>query len=72
MTKSLKLKIEIAFELDEEQLQDLFERYDIKYNKNRVNKLKKLMEEVFPDIQEALEEELENQLGEIISEEWEN
>lgn len=72
MTKSLKLKIEITFELDEEQLQDLFERNDIKFNKNRVNKLKKLMEEVFPDIQEALEEELENQLGEIITEEWEN
>lgn len=72
MTKSLKLKVEITFELDEEQLQDLFESNDIKFNKNRVAKLKKLMEDVFPDIQEALEEELENQLGEIISEEWEN
>lgn len=72
MTKSLKLKVEITFELDEEQLQDLFERFDVKFNKNRVKKLKQLMEEVFPDIQEALEEELENQLGEIINEEWEN
>jgi diketogulonate reductase-like aldo/keto reductase len=64
------LKFPMAFEFEEERIQDLFEANDIKFSKAKMNKLKKLFDEVYYDIQSAMEETLETHLDELIVEEW--
>lgn len=65
----LKLKIEVQFE--DEQIQEMFENYDIKYSKAKQTKLQKLLKEMLEENPDILEEFIEEQLGEIIQNEWE-
>lgn len=66
----LKFKFEIEF--DEERLADIFDAYEIKFTKSKITKLKKLIKEIEYDIHNALEEEFEVQITEIIRDEWED
>jgi hypothetical protein len=64
------LKVEVTFQLEDEQLMDLFESRDVKFSKSKVAKLKKLYLECQDDFQAQLEEAFEEILAEIIDEEW--
>lgn len=65
----LKLKIEV--QIEDEQIQEMFENYDIKYSKAKQTKLQKLLKEMLEENPDILEEFIEEQLGEIIQNEWE-
>lgn len=66
MTKEL----EVTIVLEDEQLESLLEDNDIKSTKAKINKLKKLFEEVKDDYLEQLEEAFLEALQEIAQEEW--
>jgi hypothetical protein len=65
------LKFSVTIELDEEQLQDLFENLEIKFSKAKITKLKKMISEVEPDLQEQLEATFEEFISDLITDEWE-
>lgn len=65
------LKFSVTIELDEEQLQDLFENLEIKFSKAKITKLKKMIAEVEPDLQEQLEATFEEFISDLITDEWE-
>lgn len=62
------LKLVLRFEFEEEQLMDILESYDIKPTKANVAKLKRDMKESDAEYQilEALESDVENEIGEWI------
>jgi hypothetical protein len=71
------LKLTITFEMDEEQLRDLFDSYDIKFTKAKITKLKKIIKEYLElngDDYFALElqSDFESVIGNIIQEEFES
>jgi hypothetical protein len=56
--------------LEMEQIEEAFEDQEVKFSKAKVNKLKKLLVEMEPDLKERLEEAFLEFIGEVISEEW--
>jgi protein associated with RNAse G/E len=62
------LKITVTFEMDEEQLRDLFENMDIKFTKTKGKQLQKELEYTSEDVQIALEESFEEIVTETIEE----
>lgn len=71
MAAATTLKVTLNLELDEERLRDIFEGYEIKFSKAKIKRLKEMIEEVYPDIVEAMEAALEEQISELITDEWE-
>lgn len=69
MAKPIELSVTVTFE--EDQIRDIFEGHDIKFSKAKVKRLKEMLEEVFYDVQAQLEESFEEQLAEMITDEWE-
>jgi hypothetical protein len=68
MAKPIELAVSVT--LDEERIQDLFEANDIKYSKAKANKLKKMLDEMYDDIQAVVEESFEEAIDSMIVEEW--
>jgi hypothetical protein len=69
------LKLVLRVELDEEQLMDILESYDVKPTKANLAKLKRDMKENDADYQmaENLSSDIENEIGEWISQmDWED
>lgn len=66
----MELKVNDVIILSQEQIEEAFEYQDIKFSKAKVNKLKKLLEEMDPDIRERLEEAFLEFIGEVIYDEW--
>jgi hypothetical protein len=65
------LKYSVELNLDQEQMEQIFEDLEIKFSKAKVNKLKKMMLETEPDLIELLEEALRGFLEDLITDEWE-
>lgn len=61
------LSLTIKFELDEEQLRDLFENHEIKFSKKKVKEIQACLEETHSDIQMTLEEQFEEIVAEAIT-----
>lgn len=59
------LKLTFTFEMDEEQLEEIFDSYDIKFTKAKVKKLQKEMDYSQDDVQVDMEERFQE-----IVEEW--
>ncbi len=59
------LKIKFEFELDEEQLREMFDDYEIKFTKTKAKELQKAMNFSSDDVQVEMEE----RFAEIV-EEW--
>jgi hypothetical protein len=59
------LKLKFTFEMDEEQLREIFDSYDIKFSKKKVKDLQAEMELSLDDVQV----EMEDRFAEIV-EEW--
>lgn len=63
------IKLEVF--LEDEQIEEVFERAEVRFSKAKLKKLKAIAEEQEIDIKEALEEALMEQLEEFVIEEWE-
>jgi restriction endonuclease Mrr len=61
----------VTVTIEDDSLLELLEEYDVKPSKAKVNKLKKLVDDVYPDAQEVMEDALREFLGDMIQEEWE-
>lgn len=59
------LKLTFTFEMDEEQLEEIFDSYDIKFTKAKAKKLQKEMDYSQDDVQVDMEERFQE-----IVEEW--
>jgi hypothetical protein len=59
------LKLTFTFEIDEEQLREMFDSYEIKFSKKKVKDLQKEMDYSLDDVQVDMEE----RFAEIV-EEW--
>jgi protein associated with RNAse G/E len=62
------IKISVTFEMDEEQLKDLFESHEIKFTKKKGKELQHELEYTSEDVQIALEESFEEVVSERIQE----
>jgi hypothetical protein len=60
------LKIKVEFTLDEDQLRDIFESYDIKFSKKKVAELKKEIKDMMDNSGDFFEEELQSDFEDII------
>ena len=65
------LKITMTFEMDEEQLREIFESYDIKFTKKKAKELQMEMEESVSNVQTDMEERFEEIVGEWIENQFE-
>jgi hypothetical protein len=63
------LKFKVTFELEEEQLRDLFEANDIKFTKKKAKEIQKAIDENF-DYIVVLEEAFSEMIDEIITQEF--
>ena len=61
------LKLTVTFELDEEQLRDIFENHEIKFSKKKVKEIQVALEEAQSDVQTNLEEQFEEIVAEIMT-----
>lgn len=62
------IKLEIV--LEEEQIKEVFENCEIKFSKAKLKKLKERLEYNEIDVKEVLEEALQEQLAELIEDEF--
>ena len=62
------IKLEIV--LEEEQIKEAFENCEIKFSKAKLKKLKERLEYNEIDVKEVLEEALQEQLEELIEDEF--
>ncbi len=70
--KEAKVKLTLTFEVDEEQLREIFENYEIKFTKKKVKELQDEMDYGLDNIQvdmeerflEVVEEWIQNQFDE--------
>jgi hypothetical protein len=67
-TKPIELTLSVS--LTEERIQDLFESNDIKFSTAKAKKLKKILDDVYSDIQDIVEQSFEEAIDELIVEEW--
>lgn len=65
------LKITMTFEMDEEQLKEIFDNYDIKFTKKKAKELQMEMEESVSNVQTDMEERFEEIVGEWIENQFE-
>ncbi|MBT2728411.1 hypothetical protein J7E63_15890 [Bacillus sp. ISL-75] len=56
--------------LDDDRIFEILENNDIKPSQAKINKIKKIFNEAYPDFMEQLEEALEEIVEEIANEEW--
>ena len=61
----------ITIELTEEQIKEVFENAEVRFSKAKLKRLKEEVANMDIDIKEVLEIALQEQLEEIIAEEWE-
>ena len=61
----------ITIELTEEQIKEAFENAEVRFSKAKLKRLKEEVANMDIDIKEVLEIALQEQLEEIIAEEWE-
>jgi len=68
------LKVKIEFEIDEENIQDIFESYDIKFTKKKLAELKRNLKENADtdydfayELQNELDDDFRDFLGNFIS-----
>ena len=62
------IKVTVTFEMDEEQLRDLFESNDIKFTKKKAKDLQEELDFTEDSVQEQLEEQFEEIVDELIQE----
>ena len=62
------VKITLTFEMEEEQLRELFERSEVKYSKKKAKELQEELEGTHDDVQIQLEENFEEIVTEMIQE----
>ncbi len=65
------LKLTMTFELDEEQLRDIFEANDLKFTKKKMKELQVEMEESVSEVQTDMEERFEEIVDEWIMNQFE-
>jgi 5-methylthioribose kinase len=63
MAAEAKIEMTITMRLDEEQLRDIFDTFDIKFSKKKV---KELQEELNQDFEQAYQAEFEEMFEEIV------
>jgi hypothetical protein len=63
--------IKITIELNEEQIKEAFENAEVRFSKAKLKKVKDELEFQDIDIKEMLEIALQEQIEEIIADEWE-
>lgn len=67
-----KVKVQVTLEINEEQLRDIFESYDIKFTKKKVKELNGEINDNeavwFSDLEESFEEIVGNWLQEMFDE----
>lgn len=64
------LKFTVSFELEEEQLRDLFEYYEVKFTKAKVKAIVKHMTESEFELQDLLNDTFVEFISDFINEEW--
>jgi flagellar basal body-associated protein FliL len=64
------IKIKIELELDEEQVRDIFESYDIKFTKKKFSEIKKSINAGEIDFQYEIEDDINDILGDYIQQEF--
>ena len=62
------IKITVVFEMEEEEIKDLFEGNEIKFSKKKLKELQEDLDDTAPDVQEALEETFQEIVEEKIQE----
>jgi anti-sigma28 factor (negative regulator of flagellin synthesis) len=60
------LKIKIEFEIEENELQEIFESYNIKFTKKKVTELKKAIKDGEIDLTYEVEDDIKSVLGDAI------
>jgi hypothetical protein len=65
MAAEAKLKISLTFEMDEEQLREIFDSYDLKFTKKKVKELQAEMDYGLDNVQVDMEERFQE-----VVEEW--
>jgi hypothetical protein len=71
MAATTTLKVNLNLEMDEERLREIFDGYEIRFSKAKIKRLKEMIDDIMPDIIEVMEETLEEQIGDLITDEWE-
>jgi lipoate-protein ligase A len=62
------IKITLTFEMDEEQLKDMFEANEVKFSKKKAKELQEELEGTHDDVQIQLEDSFEEIVDEMIRE----
>jgi hypothetical protein len=62
------IKLTLTFEMDEEQLRDLFESSEIKFSKKKAQELQDELEGTHDDVQVQLEDSFEEVVTDMIQE----
>lgn len=62
------IKITLTFEMEEEQLRELFESCEVKYSKKKANELQEELEGTHDDVQIQLEDSFEEIVTDMIQE----
>jgi len=62
------IKLTVVFEIEEEELKELFESNEIKYSKKKAKELKEELEYTVESVQEALEETFQEVVSDRIQE----
>ena len=62
------IKITVVFEMEEEQIKELFESNEIKFSKKKLKELQEDLDDTTPDVQETLEETFKEIVEERIQE----
>lgn len=62
------IKVTLTFEMDEEQLRELFESNEVKFSKKKAKELQENLDYTQEDIQVQLEESFEEIIDEMIME----
>lgn len=64
------LKFKVSFEIEEEQLRDLFDEYEVKFSKAKLKAIVKHMEEAEFELQDLLNDTFVEFISNFINEEW--
>jgi|tagenome__1003787_1003787.scaffolds.fasta_scaffold20814518_2 hypothetical protein len=62
------IKFVVTFEIEEEELKDLFESNEIRFSKKKAKELQEELNNTDVDVQETLEETFQEVVSEIIQE----
>jgi uncharacterized protein YehS (DUF1456 family) len=64
------LKFKVSFEIEEEQLRDLFDEYEVKFSKAKLKAIVKHMEDAEFELQDLLNDTFVEFISNFINEEW--